>query len=71
MILFNCQGRTFTADELYEIMIKVCGGTITSAFFELEQKPIDELIYLIELTAKISKDSKPKDDVIPDDVEYE
>ena len=53
-------------------MIKSTGGKITSGFFELENRAIDEVIYLIELTAKVSKESQPKEDnVIPNDIEYE
>lgn len=40
-------------------MLKVCGGMITSAFFELENRAIDEVIYLIELTAKVAEKDKP------------
>jgi len=53
-------------------MLKSTGSIISSAFFELENRVIDEVIYLIELTAKVSKESQPKDDnVIPNDIEYE
>ena len=53
-------------------MIKSTGGKITSGFFELENRAIDEVIYLVELTSKISKESQPKEDnVIPSDVDYE
>ena len=53
-------------------MLKSTGSIISSAFFELENRAIDEVIYLIELTSKISKESQPKEDnVIPSDIEYE
>ena len=70
-LTFYYQNRSFTADELYEVMLKSTGSILSSAFFELENRAIDEVIYLIELTAKVSKESQPKDNVIPSDVEYE
>jgi len=71
-LTFYYQNRSFTVDELYEVMLKSTGGILSSAFFELENRAIDEVIYLIELTAKVSKESQPKEDnVIPSDIEYE
>ena len=53
-------------------MLKSTGCILSSAFFELENRAIDEVIYLVELSAKISKESQPKEDnVIPSDLEYE
>ena len=71
-LTFYYQSRSFSADELYEVMLKSTGSIISSAFFELENRAIDEVIYLVELSAKISKESQPKEDnVIPNDLEYE
>ena len=53
-------------------MLKSTGSILSSAFFELENRAIDEVIFLIELAAKVSKESQPKEDnVIPNDLEYE
>lgn len=53
-------------------MLKSAGSVLCSGFFELENRSIDEVIYLIELTVKIAKESQPKDtNVIPSDIEYE
>ena len=53
-------------------MLKSAGGIISSGFFELENRSIDEVIYLIELTVKIAKESQPKDtNVLPEEIEYE
>ena len=52
-------------------MLKSTGGVLCSGFFELENKAIDEIIYLIELTTKIAKESQPKDtNVLPEEIEY-
>lgn len=53
---YDCQGRQFTLRLLTKCLLSLCGGSINSAFFTLQDTVISEVIYYIEVSQELNKE---------------
>lgn len=55
---YDCQGRQFSLRLLTKCLLTLCGGSINSAFFTLQDTVISEVIYYLEIGHELAQESK-------------